>query len=120
MWDRYYRIFTSLYSTSLLFPEEVMTNSSWTQAHIMNLINSGRQSTLAGLLLMDNKTQEVRAKRGESTDPLARCRVVFPPCDTEGLQKLGKLDSRKREMVSLAQFRWVPHMIKIRPGMTGR
>lgn len=105
MQTSYYRIFTSLYATSLLFPEEVMTNSSWTQAHITNLINDARQSVLAGLLLMDNKTQEIRAKRGEPTDAPARCRVVFPPCDTEGLQKLGKLESRKREMVSLAQFR---------------
>ena len=105
--DSYYRIFTSLYSTSLLFPEEVMTNSSWTQAHIVNLINDGRQSTLASILLLDSKTQEVRAKRGEPTEAPARFRVVFPPCDTEGLQKLGKLDNRAREMVSLAQFRSV-------------
>lgn len=83
-----------------------MTNSSWTQAHITNLVNQGRNSTLAGLLLLDNKTQEIRAKRGEATDAPARCRVVFPPCDTEGLQKLGGLDKRKREMVSLAQFRY--------------
>lgn len=104
---RYYRIFTSLYATSLLFPEEVMTNSSWTQAHITNLIRDGRNSLLAGLLLLDDKTYEMRAKRGEALEGEgpARCRVVFPPCDTEGLQKLGNLENRTREMVSLAQFR---------------
>lgn len=85
-----------------------MTNSSWTQAHITNLINQGRQSTVAGLLLLDDRTQEIRAKRGEATEAPARCRVVFPPCDTDGLQKLGNLDKRQREMVSLAQFRYVP------------
>ena len=102
---RYYKIFTSLYATSLLFSEEVMTNSSWTQAHITNLLNKGRNSFLASLLLMDDRTREIRAKNGE-IDPKAGCRVVFPPCDTEGLQSLGKLGDRKRELVSLAQFRY--------------
>jgi len=101
---RYYKIFTSLYATSLLFSEEVMTNSSWTQAHITNLLNKGRNSFLASLLLMDDRTREIRAKNGE-IDPKAGCRVVFPPCDTEGLQGQGKLGDRKRELVSLAQFR---------------
>jgi len=105
--DRYYKIFTSLYATSLLFSEEVMTNSSWTQAHITNLLNKGRNSFLASLLLMDDRTREIRAKNGE-IDPQAGCRVAFPPCDTEGLQGLGKLGYRKRELVSLAQFRYVP------------
>jgi alpha-1,2-mannosyltransferase len=57
--------------------------------------------------LMDDRTREIRAKNGE-IDPKAGCRVVFPPCDTEGLQGLGKLGDRKRELVSLAQFRYVP------------
>jgi alpha-1,2-mannosyltransferase len=105
--SRYYKIFTSLYATSLLFSEEVMTNSSWTQAHITDLLNKGRNSFLASLLLMDDRTREIRAKNGE-IDPKAGCRVAFPPCDTEGLQGLGKLGDRKRELVSLAQFRYVP------------
>ena len=104
---RYYKIFTNLYATSLLFSEEVMTNSSWTQAHITDLLNKGRNSFLASLLLMDDRTREIRAKNGE-IDPKAGCRVVFPPCDTEGLQGLGKLGERKKELVSLAQFRYVP------------
>lgn len=84
-----------------------MTNSSWTHAHITNLLTKGRTSFLASLLLMDDRTREIRAKNGE-IDPKAGCRVVFPPCDTEGLQGLGNLGSRKRELVSLAQFRYVP------------
>lgn len=55
---------------------------------------------------MDDRTREIRAKNGE-IDPKAGCRVVFPPCDTEGLQGLGNLGHRKRELVSLAQFRYV-------------
>lgn len=84
-----------------------MTNSSWTQAHITNLLNNGRQSFLASLLLMDDKTYEVRAKQGIEMDKKAGCRVVFPPSDTKSLQALGNLGDRKRELVSLAQFRYV-------------
>jgi len=59
---------------------------------------------------MDDRTREIRAKNGE-IDPKAGCRVAFPPCDTEGLQGLGKLGDRKRELVSLAQFRYVPSFL---------
>jgi alpha-1,2-mannosyltransferase len=104
---RYYKFFTSLYATSLLFAEEVMTNSSWTHAHITDLLNTGRRSIIAGLLLMDDKTYEVREKQGMEMEKKAGCRVVFPPCDTGSLQGLGNLSDRKRELVSLAQFRWV-------------
>lgn len=84
-----------------------MTNSSWTQAHITDLLNNGRQSFLASLLLMDDKTYDVRAKQGIEMEKKAGCRVVFPPCDTKSLQALGNLGDRKRELVSLAQFRYV-------------
>lgn len=102
----YYRIFTTVYATALLFSEHIMTNSSWTQAHIQSLLTKGRSSTLASLLLMDDETQRVNEKRGESTpDDRARCEVVYPPCDTTELTKLGNLEHRARELVSLAQFR---------------
>lgn len=84
-----------------------MTNSSWTQAHITDLLNTGRRSILAGLMLMDDKAYELRAKQGREVEEQAGCKVVFPPCDTGSLQGLGNLDSRKRELVSLAQFRYV-------------
>jgi hypothetical protein len=58
---------------------------------------------------MDDKTYEVRAKQGIEMEEKAGCRVVFPPCDTEALQGLGKLSERKRQLVSLAQFRYVCH-----------
>jgi hypothetical protein len=74
---RYYKIFTSLYATSLLFSEEVMTNSSWTQAHITDLLNNGRKSLLANILLMDDRTREVREKQGNPMDRKASCRVVL-------------------------------------------
>lgn len=83
-----------------------MTNSSWTQAHIQSLITGGKSSLLGGLLLMDDKTQRLLEARGEATaDDRALCEVVFPPCDTAELTKLGGLDKRKLELVSLAQFR---------------
>lgn len=100
----YYRIFTSLYAASLLFAEVIMTNSSWTQAHIQSLLLSARSGWLASILLKDESAMQAREKRGE---PSGRgvCEVVYPPCDVTGLVKLGRLQKRKREIVSLAQFR---------------
>ena len=98
--DRYYRMFTSLYANSLLFSDHVSTNSSWTQAHVKSLLIVGRASFLARLLLLIKKPSS-RTKDEERTD----CEVVYPPCDTAALVKLGNLNGRKREIVSLAQFR---------------
>lgn len=99
-YDSYYKVFTSLYGVALLFSQHIMTNSSWTQAHIQSLLNNGRNSMLASLLLMDDASRN-------AGDTQAVCEVVYPPCDTTELSKLGNLDSRKRELVSLAQFRCV-------------
>jgi alpha-1,2-mannosyltransferase len=102
----YYHIFTGLYSLALLFSEHTMTNSSWTQAHIKSLLNSGRASVGASILLMDESSDVARELRGEQDkEDRPRCEVVYPPCDTRELAKLGNLKSRKRELVSLAQFR---------------
>ncbi|WWD21459.1 hypothetical protein CI109_105944 [Kwoniella shandongensis] len=102
----YYHIFTSLYSVSLLYTEDIMTNSSWTQAHIQSLLTAARSSFLASILLKDEMTLTKREERGESTkDDRAQCQVVYPPCDTREFMKLGGLEKRKREIVSLAQFR---------------
>lgn len=101
-------MFTYLYSVALLFSEYTMTNSSWTQAHIESLLAAGRSSMLAKLLLLDDDTQRHREKRGRATpDDRAVCQVVYPPCDTTELSKLSNLSNRKRELVSLAQFRYV-------------
>lgn len=102
----YYQIFTSLYSLSLLFAEEIMTNSSWTQAHITSLLTSARASFAASVLLLDDKS--LKAQSTNTPDGKvrkSRCEVVFPPCDTKALEGLGKLAHRKRVIVSLAQFR---------------
>lgn len=105
---RYYRIFTTLYATSLLYSQHIMTNSSWTQAHIKSLLSLGRSSFLAILLLL-NDTSKRRKTQYEKLQAGARaeCEVVYPPCDTAALVKLGNLDRRKGEIVSLAQFRQV-------------
>lgn len=95
---RYYNVFTSVYGVALLFSQHTMTNSSWTQAHIQSLLNAGRSSMLASLLLQDDASRNAGERK-----PV--CEVVYPPCDTSELSKLGQLGSRKRELVSLAQFR---------------
>jgi hypothetical protein len=84
-----------------------MTNSSWTQAHIKSLLLKGRSSIIASLLLLDAMAAEKRAARGEETRT-GGCEVVYPPCDTAELVELGRVEKRRREVVSLAQFRWLP------------
>lgn len=107
----YYRIFTSLYANALLFSEYTMTNSSWTQAHIQSLLSAGRRSLLAKLLLNDGDSgpQSGNQNQAGQTEPTnaSQCEVVYPPCDTTELEKLGDLETRDRELVSLAQFRYV-------------
>jgi len=102
----YYHIFTALYSLSLLFSEHTMTNSSWTQAHIQSLMQGAKSSVGASILLLDEASDIARESRGESApEDRARCEVVYPPCDTRELSKLGNLSKRKYDLVSLAQFR---------------
>lgn len=104
----YYRIFTGLYANALLFSEYTMTNSSWTQAHIEALLGAGRRSLLAKILLNDERPPSPpRAGQPEADveGTSTRCEVVYPPCDTTELAQLGALESRSREIVSLAQFR---------------
>lgn len=102
----YYSIFTRLYALALLFSDHTMTNSSWTQAHIKSLRTSARSSFAASILLKDEAADVARESRGESTKAdRAVCEVVYPPCDTRELSKLGNLTNRARELVSLAQFR---------------
>lgn len=106
IWYRYYRIFTSLYATSLLFSEHIMTNSSWTQAHIKTLLTTGRSSFLASIVSLGERSIDRKMARGELRDSgRTECEVAYPPCDTVALVELGNLDGRKREIVSLAQFR---------------
>lgn len=108
--DRYYRIFTQFYAVALMFSNVTMTNSSWTQNHISNLLQLGRNSYLSSLLNFDRRplspntdmTNVLDERRAFVHDPP---RIVYPPCDTEEFLRLGKLDARKPVMVSLAQFR---------------
>lgn len=73
-----------------------MTNSSWTQAHIQSLLAKGRELWVAKVFLPAEVVKQTQ------------CEVVYPPCDVEGLTRLGNLDKRKKQLVSLAQFRSVP------------
>ena len=106
----YYRIFTQLYAVALMFSNVTMTNSSWTQNHISNLIQLGRRSFLSSLLNFDRRQdtpQDSATATHDSRGQLAHDppRIVYPPCDTHEFLQLGNLASRKPIMVSLAQFR---------------
>ncbi|WVQ76077.1 hypothetical protein IAR50_005714 [Cryptococcus sp. DSM 104548] len=102
----YYYIFTSIYSVSLLYAQHIMTNSSWTQAHIKSLLTSASSSFLASILLKDELSVQKQKERKELVDGEGlECGVVYPPTDTKELSRLGGLETRKREIVSLAQFR---------------
>jgi alpha-1,2-mannosyltransferase len=90
-----------------------MTNSSWTQNHILSLLSQGRNSLLASLLLLDEKSLE--KNKGRKGD----CEVVYPACDTAGLVALGHLDKRRRVIVSLAQFRLVRLILDIELELIG-
>jgi alpha-1,2-mannosyltransferase len=84
---------------SLLFADEIMTNSSWTSAHVTSLLTLGRSTWLAYLLNLDGSAQV--GKR------VAPNRTVFPPCGTSEFDNLplkGR-DDRPRTLISLAQFR---------------
>ncbi|ORX38870.1 hypothetical protein BD324DRAFT_617618 [Kockovaella imperatae] len=95
----YYHILTSLYATALLFSQYTMANSSWTSAHITSLVSEARRGWLSSLLLMDDKAIAIHG------DKPTGVKTVYPPCDTTALSSLGRLDHRKRELFSLAQFR---------------
>lgn len=84
---------------SLLFADEIMTNSSWTSAHVTSLLTLGRSTWLAYLLNLDGS-----AAAGKRVTPN---RTVFPPCGTSEFANLplkGR-DDRPRTLISLAQFR---------------
>ncbi|KAJ2797603.1 asparagine-linked glycosylation protein, partial [Coemansia helicoidea] len=71
----YYTVFAQMYAFAGGFASAVMTNSSWTQAHIVQLFGRPRITS-----------------------------IVYPPCDTSALLELSP-DGRAPFVVSLAQFR---------------
>lgn len=93
-----------------MFSNVTMTNSSWTQNHISNLIQLGRRSYLSSLLNFDRRQdapQESATATHDSRGQLVHDppRIVYPPCDTHEFLQLGNLASRKPIIASLAQFR---------------
>lgn len=89
----YYKFFIRLYAISLLFADRIVTNSSWTYAHIVKILSLGRSTLIAKWFL---------SKVGTSD-----CTTVFPPCDTTEFLSY-PLDSPNRQsltLISLAQFR---------------
>lgn len=100
---RYYKIYQNLYATSLLFAESIMTNSTWTQNHVLSLLALAKRSLLASVLLMDETTDQKAAARGDKVQK-KECKVLYPPCDVQSLVGSG-LGKRGRGLVSLSQFR---------------
>ena len=85
--NRYYRIFATLYTSSLSLATVKMTNSTWTKAHVDTLLS--------------------RARSSSSKAPVPEVSIVYPPCDTGSLGELeiGEEGKRERVVLSLAQFR---------------
>ncbi|KAJ2713267.1 asparagine-linked glycosylation protein [Coemansia spiralis] len=71
----YYTVFAQMYAFAGGFASVVMTNSSWTQGHIVSLFGRPRITS-----------------------------IVYPPCDTSALAEFPS-DGRAPFIVSLAQFR---------------
>ncbi|KAI7824987.1 hypothetical protein BX661DRAFT_185066 [Kickxella alabastrina] len=71
----YYTLFAHMYAFAGSFAATIMTNSSWTHAHIIALFGNPRMT-----------------------------RIVYPPCDTANLAGFA-LSPRVPAVVSLAQFR---------------
>jgi alpha-1,2-mannosyltransferase len=106
---RYYHAFTRAYAVSLLFADEIMTNSSWTSGHISSLLKLGRGTWAAYLLNLDDtgraKASKTDAQKKENTGD-RNDRVVFPPCDTSEFLHLPLEDRHQSHtLISLAQFR---------------
>lgn len=93
-----------------MFSNVTMTNSTWTQDHISNLLQLGHRSYLSSLLNFDRRPSEPNADPSTVLDARGQFihdppRIVYPPCDTDEFLRLGNLDARAPIMVSLAQFR---------------
>lgn len=93
-----------------MFSNVTMTNSTWTQNHISNLIQLGKRSYLSSLLNFDRRQDAPPDSSNATHDDRGQFvhdspRIVYPPCDTQEFLQLGNLGSRKHVIVSLAQFR---------------
>ncbi|KAJ9099797.1 hypothetical protein QFC21_003796 [Naganishia friedmannii] len=106
----YYRLFTHVYATALMYSNVTLTNSSWTQAHIQDLLQLGHKSLFSSLFNFDKRTlvtadgaaSPVLDVRGQPVyDPP---RIVYPPCATNEFTAL-PLTARSPVLISLAQFR---------------
>ncbi|KAI8322790.1 UDP-Glycosyltransferase/glycogen phosphorylase [Martensiomyces pterosporus] len=71
----YYKVFAHMYAYAGSFASTIMTNSSWTQNHIVKLFGMPKMT-----------------------------KVIYPPCDTRALAEF-PLSGRQPFVVSLAQFR---------------
>jgi alpha-1,2-mannosyltransferase len=78
-------------------------NGSWTKNHIDTLLHSGASSRSQSLLLSPSSENERGTNKDLSFD--GGVDILYPPCDTDALQRL-PLDGRDRGvLLSVAQFR---------------
>lgn len=96
---RYYRLFMYYYAISLRKAEFLMVNSSWTKNHIDSILKY--TDPILDLL-------HVLPNLAFSRTRLTAADIVYPPCDTKAVSGF-HLDGRERIILSIAQFRFVPH-----------
>jgi hypothetical protein len=111
--NRYYRGFMMLYTTSLHHASFLMTNSTWTNAHVHSVLAYHPPPLLALLsscvlyacpFLLGLKSMVRRAYTPLKRTTLTT-RIVYPPCDTKALAEFS-LAEREPIVLSIAQFRY--------------
>lgn len=81
----YYNVFATLYSWALRSSDVLVSNGSWTQNHLNQLVLGSK------------------ATQGPSNS--RHVEVVYPPCDTGSMSKFSLSNRDAFSIVSLAQFR---------------
>jgi alpha-1,2-mannosyltransferase len=101
-----------LYTASLHHASFLMTNSTWTNAHVRSVLAFRPPALLSLLLsavlfepfLLALRTLIRRAYAPLKVNALTT-RIVYPPCDTKALTEF-PLENREPVILSIAQFRY--------------
>lgn len=106
-----------LYSLSLHFASFLMTNSSWTDAHVRSVLAYEAPSWVSiptwlafyvspFLYVLSWFVNKRYAKESGLYPDHLGTKVVFPPCDTSAMASF-PLDGREATILSIAQFRQI-------------
>lgn len=98
-----------MYGITGAFSQATMVNSSWTRNHIQHLWwghGMRSRSSCSSARTFSSLTPSAGAGAEAGAGGGGRVALVYPPCDTEDLQKL-RLDRKLKQLylVSVAQFR---------------